>query len=237
MASGSVGATAFAVLRTFSVSAQALADAVVGRLTVARADDHLRLWSRRLVERADVDLIVEGIEHAPRDRACVYMSNHQSHYDIPILFSVIPGSLRMVAKQELFRIPVFGRALRQAGFVCVDRSGDRQKAEAAMREAADAIARGISVWMAPEGTRSLDGRLGKLKKGGFLLAQQTRAEIVPIAIDGSRAIIPKHTTLVRRGVPVRIVFGRPISVAGKDLSELMGVVRGFFAANVTAPQD
>ena len=172
-----------------------------------------------------VDLTVEGLHNVPRDRACVFMSNHQSNIDIPILYSVFPGTLRMVAKAELFKVPLWGRAMKEAGFVRVTRSGDRAEAMAAMAECGDAIARGINVWIAPEGTRSLDGRVAKFKKGGFILARDAGADIVPVAIDGSRAMLPKNTRVIQRGarvnlrerrMRVRAAHEREVQHAGQD---------------------
>jgi 1-acyl-sn-glycerol-3-phosphate acyltransferase len=237
MSSGSVGATAFALYKTLAITLPTFADAMLGRLTTERADARLSSWSRALVRRAEVDLTVEGLANVPRDRACIYMSNHQSHYDIPILYSAFPGTLRMVAKAELFRVPLWGRAMREAGFVRVSRSGDRNEAMAAMRECADAVARGVNVWIAPEGTRSLDGRLGKFKKGGFILARDTGSDIVPIAIDGSRDILPKNSKVIQRGAHVRLVFGAPITVAGRETNSLMTEVRDFIAGYVTEPRE
>jgi 1-acyl-sn-glycerol-3-phosphate acyltransferase len=235
MSSGSVGATLFAVYKTLAISVPTFAEAMVGRLTIARSDARLADWSRAIVRHADIDLTVEGLSHVPRDRACVYMSNHQSHFDIPLLFSIFPGTLRMVAKAELFKVPIWGRAMKEAGFVRVTRSGDRAEAMAAMRECAEALGRGINVWLAPEGTRSLDGRLGKFKKGGFILARDTGADIVPLAIDGSRAVLPKKTTVIQRGKRVRVAFGPPISPAGREVNAVMAEVRAFIAAHVTEP--
>jgi 1-acyl-sn-glycerol-3-phosphate acyltransferase len=235
MSSGSVGATAFSIYKTLAITLPTVADAILGRLTLERADARLSSWGRALVRRADVDLTVEGLANVPRDRACIYMSNHQSHFDIPILYSVFPGTLRMVAKAELFRVPLWGRAMREAGFVRVTRSGDRAEAMAAMRECADAVARGVNVWIAPEGTRSIDGRLGKFKKGGFILAKDTGADIVPIAIDGSRDILPKNSKVIQRGAHVRVVFGAPVAIAGRDTNSLIAEVRGFIARYVTEP--
>jgi len=237
MSSGSVGATLFAIYKTAAISVPTVLDALLGRMTIARGDARLADWSRSIVRRADIDLTVEGLSNVRRDRACVYMSNHQSHLDIPILFSVFPGTLRMVAKAELFRVPVFGRAMLEAGFVRVTRAGDRADAMAAMRECSDALGRGVNVWIAPEGTRSLDGRLGKFKKGGFILARDAGADIVPVAIDGSRDILPKKAKVIQRGVRVRVTFGAPISVAGREINALMAEVRQFMAAHVTAPAD
>ena len=234
---GSVGATLYAIYKTAAISVPTVADALLGRLTVERADRRLQDWSRNIVRHADVDLTVEGLHHVSRDRACVYMSNHQSHLDIPILFSVFPGTLRMVAKAELFKVPVWGRAMRSAGFVRVTRSGDRAEAMAAMRECGEALARGVNVWLAPEGTRSIDGRIAKFKKGGFMLARDTGADIVPVAIDGSRDILPKNTRIFQRGARVKVTFGAPIAVAGRELNDVSAEVRRFIVAHVTEPTD
>ena len=127
--------------------------------------------------------------------------------------------------------------MRAAGFVSVDRSGDREKAVAAMRSCAKAIADGVNIWIAPEGTRSPDGKLGKLKKGGFLLARETGADIVPIAIDGSRDILPKNTKVIQRGARVRVTFGPPIAVGERELNAVMAEVRQFIVAHVTEPEE
>jgi 1-acyl-sn-glycerol-3-phosphate acyltransferase len=235
MSTGSVGALLYSVYKTAAISVPTVADALVGRLSRERVDARLSDWGRGIVRHADVDLTVEGLSLLPRDRACVYMSNHQSHLDIPILYSIFPGTLRMVAKAELFKVPIWGRAMREAGFVRVTRAGDKKQAMEAMRECADAIAGGINVWIAPEGTRSPDGRLGKFKKGGFMLARDTGADIVPVAIDGSRAILPKNSRVIHRGVRVRVTFGRPIPSGGRELNALIAEVRQFIAANVTEP--
>ena len=234
---GSVGATLFAIYKTAAITLPTFTDAMLGRLTRERADRRLADWSRSIVRHADVDLTVEGLNHVPRDRACVYMSNHQSHLDIPILFSVFPGTLRMVAKAELFKVPLWGRAMKEAGFVRVTRSGDRAEAMAAMAECADAIRRGVNVWIAPEGTRSVDGKIAKFKKGGFILARDTGADIVPVAIDGSRDSLPKNTTVIQRGARVRVSFGPAVVVAGRDLNQVSAEVRAFIAARVTEPAD
>jgi len=237
MAPGSVGATLYAIYKTAAITLPTVADALTGRLTVERADRRLSDWSSNIVRHADVDLTVEGLAHVPRDRACVYMSNHQSHLDIPILYSVFPGTLRMVAKAELFKVPFWGRAMKEAGFVRVTRSGDRAEAVAAMQECAAAIRRGVNVWIAPEGTRSVDGRIAKFKKGGFILARDTAADIIPVAIDGSRDILPKNTRVIQRGARVRVTFGAAVSVGKRELNDVMAEVRRFIVGHVTEPAD
>jgi 1-acyl-sn-glycerol-3-phosphate acyltransferase len=234
---GSVGATLYAIYKTAAISVPTVADALLGRLTIERGDRRLSDWSRSIVRHADVDLTVEGLHNVPRERACVYMSNHQSHLDIPILYSIFPGTLRMVAKAELFKVPVWGRAMRAAGFVRVTRSGDRVEAVAAMKECGEAIARGVNVWLAPEGTRSIDGKIAKFKKGGFILARDTGADIVPVAIDGSRDILPKNTKIFQRGARVKVTFGAPIKVGARELNDVSAEVRAFIVAHVTEPTD
>jgi len=237
MGSGSVGATLYAIYKTAAITLPTFTDAMLGRLTIDRADRRLADWSRSIVRHADVDLTVEGLHHVPRDRACVYMSNHQSNIDIPILYSIFPGTLRMVAKAELFKVPLWGRAMKEAGFVRVTRSGDRAEAMAAMQECARAIQSGVNVWIAPEGTRSVDGKIAKFKKGGFILARDTGADIVPVAIDGSRDILPKNTKVIQRGARVRVTFGAPVQVGERELNRVIGEVRQFIVAHVTEPSD
>jgi 1-acyl-sn-glycerol-3-phosphate acyltransferase len=226
--------SAYAIWKTLQISAPTVVEAAIGRLSPEVCDERLAKWSRSLVERAKVDLEVHG--SFPRDRSYIVMSNHQSHFDIPILFCVWPGRLRMVAKIELFKVPIWGRAMRVAGFVPVDRSGSpeaRGQAQAALAEAASAIAGGTSIWIAPEGTRSPDGRLGKFKKGGFRLALDTGTPIVPVALDGSIDIIPKKTTLIRKGARVKVTVGPPVS--GRSVEELLAGVHGFIASHLSNP--
>jgi 1-acyl-sn-glycerol-3-phosphate acyltransferase len=225
------GLTAYSIWKTLAISAPTVAEAAVGRLKPEVCDARLTGWARALVDRAEVVLEVNGAERVPRDRAFIVMSNHQSHFDIPILYCVWPGRLRMVAKVELFKVPIWGRAMRAAGFVPVDRSGNRQQSQAALDQAARALAEGTNIWIAPEGTRSPDGKLGKFKKGGFRLAIDTGTPIVPVALDGSIDIIPKKTRIVHKGVRVRVTFGAPIQPQPVDA--LVEKVRGWIAAHLS----
>jgi len=223
--------SAYAIWKTLQISAPTVVEAAIGRLSPEVCDQRLSKWSRSLVERAKVDLEIHG--SFPRDRSYIVMSNHQSHFDIPILFCVWPGRLRMVAKIELFKVPIWGKAMRVAGFVPVDRSGTREQSQVALDLAAQAIAGGTSIWIAPEGTRSPDGRLGKFKKGGFRLALETNTPIVPVALDGSIDIIPKKTTLIRKGARVKVTVGAPIT--GANVDELLSGVRGFIGSHLSNP--
>ncbi|HEU4732691.1 MAG TPA: lysophospholipid acyltransferase family protein, partial [Kofleriaceae bacterium] len=159
-------------------------------------------------------------------------SNHQSHLDIPMLYATLPSpTIRMLGKKELFAIPVWGRALRAAEFIEVDRS-NHVSAVRSIDHAARLVRDGVSIYLAPEGTRSRDGRIGKLKKGGFHLALATGAPIIPVAIRGTREILPAGTLVMHTGRQVSVQIGAPIDVAGRDLADLMAQVAGFLVKNV-----
>jgi len=233
MSSGSsVGATLFALYKTLAISVPTFAEAMLGRLTIEKSDARLRDWSNAIVRRADVDLTVEGLANVPRDRACVYMSNHQSHLDIPMLYATLPSpTIRMLGKTELFRIPLWGRGLRAAEFIEVDR-GNHARAIASLEHAARLVRDGVSIYLAPEGTRSRDGRIGKLKKGGFHLALGTGAPIVPVAIRGTIDILPRGAKVMRSGQRVSVQIGAPIDVTGRDLAGMMAQVSEFLVNKV-----
>src|SRR6185436_15570835 len=151
------------------ITAPTLVDVARGSLARSAVDERARWFGRRVIELLDVELVASGAEHVPQ-RAVVYMSNHQSHLDIPVLYATLPSpTIRMLAKAELFRIPLWGRGLRAAEFIEVERS-NHARALASIEHAARLVRDGVSVYLAPEGTRSVDGRIGKLKKGGFHLA-------------------------------------------------------------------
>ncbi|HWO19140.1 MAG TPA: lysophospholipid acyltransferase family protein [Kofleriaceae bacterium] len=214
------------------ISAPSLLEMMRGDLSRASIDERARWFGRRVVELLDIRLDARGAERVPPGRAYVYMSNHQSHLDIPVLYATLPSpTIRMLAKKELFKIPLWGRGLRAAEFVEVDRS-DHARAVQSIDHAATLVRDGVSIYLAPEGTRSRDGRIGPLKKGGFHLALGTGAPIVPVAVSGTLAILPRGTRAMQTGMPVRVRIGAPIAVAHRDLDGLMREVRDFLVENV-----
>jgi 1-acyl-sn-glycerol-3-phosphate acyltransferase len=174
-----------------------------------------RDWSRSMLALAGVRVEVEGAEALAPDRAVILAANHQSWFDILALFAVLPVSLRFVAKKEISRVPLFAQAMRSAGHVFLDRQ-NRAKAVAAMRDAGRRMKEdGLAMMLFPEGTRSPDGHLLPFKKGSFVLAIETGATLVPVAMDGGRLIMRKGRFGVRSG-RISLRCGTPIPLAGLD---------------------
>lgn len=212
---------------TLAISAPTLVEAMVGRVKRPVCDDRLARWSQRLLEQADVTLEVHGYERIPQDETFILMSNHRSLYDIPVLFQAFPRTLRMVAKSELFRVPIWGPAMRVAGFIEVDRK-NRVRAIESLRASRATLSSGVNIWIAPEGTRSRTGALGRFKMGGFMLAIETNTRILPVAIRGTEQILPADAALIRKGARVRVDFGEPVDASAFGLSrrsELIDTVR------------
>lgn len=171
-----------------------------------------RLWARSILAAGLIPVSVAGLEKITPGAAYVYMSNHQSNFDIPVLLACLPVQFRWLAKAELFRIPIFGRAMRGAGYISIDRS-DRPSAFESIDRAARAIRSGVSVMIFPEGTRSRDGRLQPFKKGGFVLAVDSGVPIVPLVIRGTHDIMPKGRRMIRPR-PVELIVCAPIATSG-----------------------
>ncbi len=213
------------------ITVPSLVEIARGDLRRERMDERTRWFGRRAVELLDIDLRVAGADNVATSRSYVYMSNHQSHVDPPVLYASLPPStIRMIAKTELFRIPLWGRGLRGAEFVEVDR-GNHARARESIEHAARLIEDGVSIWIAPEGTRSKDGRIGDLKKGGFHLALATRTPIVPVAIRGTLDVLPVGGRAMRTGCRVDVTIGAPIEVEGRDLDGLAREVKDFLVAH------
>lgn len=211
------------VYETLAISAPTVLDAALGRTTKARCDARLERWSARIVRATRMALTVRGRENIAPDETYIVMSNHQSHYDVPVLFHVLGKNLRMVAKQELFQVPIFGRAMREAGFIPIDRK-NRESAIRSLEEAKAALRGGTHVWIAPEGTRSLDGRMGPFKKGGFVLAEGLGLRILPVTISGTRTALPARGALTSPDQPVIVTFHAPITPS-VDRDAVMHAVR------------
>jgi len=150
-------------------------------------------------------------------RKTVVVSNHESNAD-PFLVSFLPWEMKWLGKASAFRIPVVGWMMRMAGDISVER-GDSDSAKAAMAVCADWLARGVPVMLFPEGTRSKDGQLLPFKDGAFRLAIDTGADVLPLAIAGTREALPKHSWRFGRSEG-RVTVGTPISTAGFALADV-----------------
>jgi 1-acyl-sn-glycerol-3-phosphate acyltransferase len=196
-----------------------------------RVVDLARLWSRTLLGFAGVKLTVDWRTRLDEKTPYVFMANHLSTVDIWALFAALPLRLRMIAKKQLARIPIFGWAMWAGRFIFIDRA-NAVAARRSIEEAKRRIRGGENVLLFPEGTRSRTGELGPFKKGGFHLALDAGVPIVPVAISGAREAMPAGSLLLRPG-HVRIVVCEPISTTGlgdADREMLLEKVRGTIAA-------
>ena len=173
---------------------------------------------------------VRGMEHLQRARAAVYVINHTSNVEPPVVFNVLHElfpRLRILYKAELRKLPILVRAFDLAGFVPLER-GNRDQSLPAIERAADGLRDGNSFLIFPEGTRSRTGELLPFKKGGFIMAIKAGAPIVPVAISGARAAMRKGSPIIRP-VRVRVELAAPIETAGLTLDDrdaLVARVRG-----------
>jgi 1-acyl-sn-glycerol-3-phosphate acyltransferase len=152
------------------------------------------------VRAAGIRIEISGHENIPSGRSCIFMCNHVSNLDPPVLLPLLPGRSSVLLKKELMNIPILGRAMRMADFVPVERGSRRDAAKASVEAAVRALQSGLNIVVFPEGTRSRDGRLSTFKKGPFFLAQDTEAPIVPIALSGTQTMMHKGSAAIVPGL-------------------------------------
>jgi 1-acyl-sn-glycerol-3-phosphate acyltransferase len=206
---------------TFLISFPTVVDGALGRVKKEVCDDRLDRWGKRIVAHARMNVEVVGREHLSPGKTFLVMSNHQSHYDVPVMFYVLGGNLRMITKTELFRVPIWGEAMRESGFIAIDRS-NRQAAARSLDVARKALQSGIHIWIAPEGTRSRSGELLPFKKGGFALSLDAGLPILPVAIRGTRTALRADGVRSTPGADVRVTLFPPVepsSYAGLSQKE------------------
>jgi 1-acyl-sn-glycerol-3-phosphate acyltransferase len=181
------------------------------------------------VRAAGIRIEISGLENIPAGRSCIFMSNHVSNLDPPVVLPLLPGRSSVLLKQELMSVPILGKAMRLAKFVPVARGHRRDAAQASVEAAADALRSGLHILVYPEGTRSLDGRLSAFKKGPFFLAQETQAPIIPIALSGTQTMMRKGSNAIVPGLARIQVL--PAIEPSKDATreELMTAVRSALA--------
>jgi 1-acyl-sn-glycerol-3-phosphate acyltransferase len=219
------------IYETLAISWPTVVDALRHRVTKERCDERLARWARAVVENAQIDLTVVGQENLRPGETYLVMSNHQSLYDIPVLFRAIGANVRMVTKRELFAVPIFGGALEAAGFIAIDRR-NRHAAIQSLERARALLAQGTHVWIAPEGTRSRTGEILPFKKGAFYLAFEARLPILPVTLRGTRDALAARGLRSIPGANVRVTLHphldpAPYVARGKrGRQDLMAEVRG-----------
>ena len=224
----SYGWTAFVCSETIAMQAVRPSRASVVRQT--------RRWAQVLVRGWKVDLRTEGMERIPTDRVCVVVANHQSYLDVIALIATMPVTPVFLAKRELERLPLFGRAMKLGGHVFVDR-GKHDRAMESLDRAARELRPGQPLAIFPEGTRAKEPSIRAFKKGAFHLAKTAGSCIVPIGIHGSLEAWPRSASIP---LPLRVDLrvGTPISadeVARLDLDALVARARGDVSALATLP--
>ncbi len=192
-----------------------------------------RAWSWLILATTGVSVDVRGLERLNPARTYIFVSNHQSIYDIPVIFANLPYQLRIIAKESLGSFPFLGWHLRRSGHLLVDRK--RPDRAGILGRWRALVQEGLSLIIFPEGTRSADGRLGPFKAGSFLLAIEAKLPIVPVSVDGTRFVMHKGELTARPGA-VRLTLHPPVETEALDVSaarDLAEQVRGVVAGSVS----
>ena len=202
---------AVSVLMTFVLGSLVI---ILAFFTKSGNTPHLvaRFWGNFILFVCGIKVKVNGVARVDPTKSYVFMANHQGNFDIPVLLGCLPFQFRWLAKAELFRIPIFGRAMRGCGYISIDRFNQSSAFDSIAR-AAETIRNGVNVMIFPEGTRSLDGKIKPFKKGGFVLTVDAGVSIVPVIIHGTYSIMPKNRLLIRPG-PVSLDILEPVETSG-----------------------
>lgn len=212
----------FAGLATAAGSLAAIIFALLGAGN--RAMDWVpRTWARILMAGIACPLRVTGLARLTPGAPYVFAANHSSMLDIPVLHAVLPRNMRFLAKEELFHVFLFGRAISRAGYVPIERGVPRQ-ALASLAKAAERIAAGTSVAVFPEGTRGEEGRMLPFKAGALLLAIRAGCPVVPVYLAGTAQALPPKT-LAFSPQRITVLVGEPIPTQGLKSSDREALAR------------
>ncbi len=196
------------------------------------------LWAKILLLMCNTKVTVIGEENLLHGKPQIFMANHQSDFDILISLAYIPVQFRWIAKKELFNIPIFGTAMKSAGYIEINRN-NREEALQSIDEAALRIRNGKSIMTFPEGARSCDGEINAFKQGAFYLAIKSGVPIVPVSIIGSGRIMPKRSVRIKPG-QIKLIIGEPIETTSFDIEnrhELIEKVRNTIIKNYNSWQE
>jgi len=192
-----------------------------------------RNWAQSGLAMNGSSIHVTGIEHVPETGGLLFVANHQSNFDIPILVGHVPREKGFIAKLELLKVPSFGRWMKYIGCIFIDRNDARQSLET-INEAAERIKAGHSLVIFPEGTRSADGTVGAFKAGSLRLAMKSGVPIVPITISGSKDIMPKGSSIIK-SASVEVIISPPLmpeEFKGMDSRQIAEKVRNIIVSNM-----
>jgi len=181
-------------------------------------------WAMRVSGRVlGIKVEVSGLDRFDPRTAFIYMPNHISFIDGPLLEMLIPGAARVVLKKSIVGIPIVGLGMRFVGFVPVDRKGVKGGQRSIAKAVRMVREKGYSFLIFPEGTRSRDGKLQRFRRGGFFLALETGAPIVPVTIRGTFELMPKGQKYARKGT-VQVAFHDPIPAVGYTGETMAGLM-------------
>ena len=202
-------------LFTLHTTGQSVLKRLFGTTNRPWVDATLQIWVRRILDLVKVKCLVINPHHVEPQpgQLTIIMCNHSSLYDIPLSLQAFPHhSIRMLAKKELSKIPIVGKGMSAAEFPFIDRKNRRQ-AIRDLQKAQELLASGIVMWIAPEGTRSQDGKMAPFKKGAFITAIQAKATIIPIGIRGAYDILPARTHQFNINQTAEVHIGQPIDAS------------------------
>jgi 1-acyl-sn-glycerol-3-phosphate acyltransferase len=198
-----------------------------------------RAWSWLILKTTGVRVTVEGLDRIAPGTTYVFVSNHQSIYDTPVVFASLPYQLRIIAKESLARFPVLGWHLKRGGHLFVDRQHPDRAG--ILKRWRALVSEGLSLIIYAEGGRSMDGHVGRFKAGSFLLAIEAGLPVVPLAVIGTRQVMPKGR-LRTEPADVKLIIHDPIHPPSletptvRDARALAARVRDVVASAVEARQ-
>ena len=173
-----------------------------------------RNWARFLITFSGIKITVSGLENIPKKQPVIFASNHQGAADILLCLALIPANFRFAIKKELFKIPIFGWALKKCGYFVIDRASLLSVLKMT-QDFVGVLEKGGSILIFPEGTRSRNGALGPFKQASLLAAPKAGVPVVPIAISGSYSILQRGSWVFERH-PIKFSVGKPIKIASED---------------------
>lgn len=193
------------------------------------------VWAKKLIKYLDIRLNITGLENLNKEENYVYIANHTSLIDIPVLVYALNDNIRIVYKKELEKVPIFGYGLKYSPFIAVTREGGAE-AMKTLNEGIAAMKENKSILIFPEGTRSQDGKLGEFKRGAFLMAEKAEKKIVPVAVRGTNLILAKGKSRFKKGVNVNVIISPPEELPAdrhkKAILEFIAKVREIILKNL-----